>query len=162
MAPVVLAAPLDEISARARPYPAWLLPEGGTGLCLFAAAFQGHNDAIHMARMEMVVTLVDVDVPKLNDMAGLYPEWENIASDAWRYAKISRGIGRQWDVVSVDTWTGDLERRSLDSLDLWCSLARKAVTVTHTVGSDFEVPDGWDAGFFPRTDKVNWLVLTRA
>ena len=52
--------------------------------------------------------------------------------------------------------------RSLASLELWCSLARDVVTVTHTPGAPYEVPDGWNGFLFPRNDRVNWLVLIRA
>jgi hypothetical protein len=34
--------------------------------------------------------------------------------------------------------------------------------VTHTPGAPYEVPDGWRDELFPRNDRVNWLVLTRA
>lgn len=161
----VLGPPLDAISREARPYPAYLLPEGGTGLCLFAAAFLGHNDAIHMARQEMFVTCIDEDAERLTEMAEIYYEgghaFAGIIGDAWSYAEQWQRGDAQFDVVSCDTWTGDLERRSLDSLDLWCSLARNAVTVTHSNGSAYTVPDGWTDMLFPRSSDVNWLVLTR-
>lgn len=157
----VLERPLDAISREARPYPAYLLPERGTGLCLFAAAFLGHNDAIHMARAEMDITIVDTDAARLRDMQQLY-QCSMHAGDAWEFAGFMAGQFAQWDVVSVDNFTGDAERRSLASLDLWCSLARTAVTVTHSNGSDYVVPDGWTDGLFERSSDVNWLVLTRA
>ena len=156
----VLEPPLDAISRVARPYPAYLLPEGGTGLCLFAAAFLGHNDAIHMARAEMTVTLVDIS-ERVMEMAHIY-DADYYYGDAWGFAEYNARSGESWDVVSVDTFTGDTERRSLDSLDLWCSLARTAVTVTHSNGSEYVTPDGWTDELFPRSSDVNWLVLTRA
>lgn len=158
----VLAPPLDAISAQAREYPAYLLPHRGTGLCLFAAAFLGHNDAIHMARAEMELDLVDTDRARLVHMGLLYDGARVWHQDAWEFAEAMRGQADPWDVVSVDTFTGDAERRSLDSLELWCSLARAVVTVTHSSGSGYVVPDGWEAVLFPRSEFVNWLVLTHA
>lgn len=158
----VLEAPLAAISLVARPYPAYLLPEGGTGLCLFAAAFLGHNDAIHMARMEMEISLVDLD-PKVQQMGDTYWPYVKMAhvGDAWEFAEWAYDEGMEWDVVSADTFTGEAERKSLDSLGLWCSLARNAVTVTHSNGSDYTVPKGWTGELFARSSDVNWLVLTR-
>lgn len=158
----VLEAPLDAISREARPYPAYLLDGCETGLCLFAAAFLGHNDAIHMARAEMTVACVDVDGPRLREMRDLFPaDWLWYFDDAWGFAQEAKLLSIEWDAVSVDTFTGDAERRSLDSLELWCSLARKVVTVTHCAGSEYVVPDGWQDGLFERATGVNWLVLTR-
>ncbi len=159
----VLEAPLDAISRQAREYPAYLLREQGDGLCLFAARFYGVNDAIHMARAEMNLTLVDLSARVL-EMGGMYGCAAYVA-DAWEFAETMRAEGAVWDNVSVDTYTGDLMRRSLESLDLWCSLARESVTVTHTTGEEFVVPDGWaDVGLFERNPRngVSWLVLTRA
>lgn len=158
----VLAAPLDRISAQARPYPADMLPVGGTGLCLFAAAFLGVNDAIHMARKDMRVTCVDYDRFRLDKMAPLYPEdWRFVLEDAWIFASRASHFGQQWDVVSIDTFTGDATDRSLESLELWCSLARKAVTATTTrhQGLDVVAPTGWRSSLFPRSNMADWLVL---
>jgi hypothetical protein len=159
MAPVVLDGPLAEVSRNARAYPVHLLREGGTGLCLFAARFYGVNDAVHMARNQMELTLVDIS-PRVQEMAGMYGA-EAWLGDAWEFAEAT---SRQWDAVSVDTYTGDAARRSLDSLDLWCSLARDVVTATHVLGMDYTVPKGWTDSLFERnaTNGVNWLVLTRA
>lgn len=158
MAPVVLDGRLGEISAEARVYPAHLLREGGTGLCLFAARFYGVNDAIHMARARMDLTLVDTS-ERLHEMGKIYGYVEHWVGDAWEFAERSQ---RQWDAVSCDTFTGDPMTRSLASLELWCSLARDVVTVTHTPHAPYVVPDGWKGWLFPRNDRVNWLVLERA
>lgn len=159
MAPVVLDGRLGEISAEARPYPSHLLREGGTGLCLFAARFWGVNDAILMARQSMDITLVDTS-ERVLEMAEMYA-CDSTLGDAWDFAESAIG-GEQWDAVSADTFTGDPMTRSLASLDLWCSLARDVVTVTHTPGAPYEVPDGWTGWLFPRNERVNWLVLERA
>ena len=159
MAPVVLDGQLGEISAEARVYPAHLLREGGTGLCLFAARFYGVNDAIHMKRNSMELMLVDTS-PRVAEMADIYGcDFE--VGDAWDYAEYAAMNGHQWDAVCCDTFTGDPMTRSLNSLELWCSLARDVVTVTHTPGAPYDVPDGWKGWLFPRNDRVNWLVLER-
>lgn len=149
----------------ARPYPTHLLEGCETGLVLFAAAFLGHNDAIHFAEAGLETTCVDLDAERLQRaMEPLYPaEWLFFPMDAWNYAECACREGVSWDVVSCDTWTGDLMHRSLDSLDLWCSLARKAVTVTLTVGATYTLPEGWvDSELYERAPGVYWLVLTRA
>lgn len=156
----VLAPPLNEIEAC--PYPADLLPEGGTALALFAAGFLGSNDSIHFARKDMLVLCVDTDSKRLDMMADLYPDdWVFFAGDAWGFAEVAKWRGSMWDVVSVDTFLGDATKRSLQTLDLWCSLARKMVTVTIRRGQEYTVPEGWRAQIFPRSPVASWLVLQR-
>jgi hypothetical protein len=161
MAPVVLEGRLAELSAEARAYPVHLLRDGGTGLCLFAARFYGVNDAINMKRNNMDLTLVDTS-DRVFEMGDIYG-CPGYLCDAWDYAEAWREKERQWDAVSVDTYTGDICRRSLDSLELWCSLARDVVTATHVLGMPYTVPAGWSDSLFDRNPKngVNWLVLTR-
>lgn len=160
MAPVALDGRLGELAREARVYPSHLLREGGEGLCLFAARFYGVNDAITMARNEMALCLVDIS-DRVLELRSLYGA-EVHQGDAWELAEHWRDEGRTWDAVSCDTYTGDPMTRSLASLDLWCSLARDVVTVTHTSGAAYVVPDGWKGWLFPRNDRVNWLVLERA
>ena len=162
MAPVVLDGRLGEIAAEARDYPVHYLREGGTGLCLFAARFWGVNDAIHMARNNMRLDLVDTS-ERVVEMADIYGCMFH-HGDAWQFAESMSADGVQWDAVSCDTYTGDAEHRSMTTLELWCSLARDVVTVTHVLGTPYEVPDGWKAELFPRNDRetVFWLVLTPA
>lgn len=159
----VLAPPLDAVSRRARPYPAHLLPRNGTGLLLFAAAYQGHNDAIHMARADMTCTCVDRDPHQLRRMRRLYPlEWLFVHADAWEYAADAATHGHSWSAVSVDTYLGDATDRSLASLDLWCSIADSLLTATIEQEQTVEPPAGWQQTRFPRTAGVDWLVLTHA
>jgi hypothetical protein len=161
--PVVLAPPLDEISKRARPYPAHLLQDCGSGLVLFAAAFQGHNDAIHFARHQLITTCVDTDGERLAGMRELYPpDWSFTVADAWEYAQHAYAVGASWDAVSVDTFTGADTARSLDSLDLWLSVARKVVTCTITPleWRDF-ARAGWLTYTWERSEIASWLVLEK-
>jgi hypothetical protein len=154
-----------EISTDARAYPADLLPEGGTALALFAAAFLGANDAIHFARKDMYGTCVDIDEkPAKREMAAcctrtawIVPRMRTRGS----IASASRACLGKWDVVSVDTFLGDATERSLASLDLWCSLAPKMVTATISADRTTPSPNGWRAQIFPRSAVASWLVLQR-
>jgi hypothetical protein len=162
MAPLMLEGRMGELSREARVYPAHLLREAGTGLCLFAARFYGVNDAIHMARQDMTLTLVDTS-DRVLEMADLYgPDATAHHGDAWELAELWAKQRRTWNAVSCDTFTGDPMTRSLNSLELWCKLAKDVVTVTHVPGAPYTVPDGWKGWLFPRNDRVNWLVLERA
>lgn len=157
----VLSAPLERVARNAADYPSGLLREGGKALCLFAARFYGVNDAIHMARKSMVLTLVDTS-DRVLEMAEMY-ECAKVQTDAWRFAEWSRGQRESWDAVSVDCYTGDANKRALGDLELWCALARDVVTVTHVNGQKYRVPDGWTDSLFPRKPRsgISWLVLER-
>lgn len=161
----VLEPPLDQLSAVARPYPAHLLDDCQTGLVLFAAAFRGHNDAIHFARRQLHTTCVDRDAHRLAEMSEVYPpDWEFAAEDAWEYATHAYLTGRTWDAVSVDTFTGDATDLSIRTLDLWCSVANRLVTATirNDDADKAWTPDGWRmTPLFPRSATVSWLVLRR-
>jgi len=158
---------LEHIAQAARPYPVSSLAELNSGLCLFAAAFLGHNDAIHFAEAGLRGTAVDINRERLAEMEALYPdEWDFWAEDAWAFADFARRAGRTWDVVSADTFTGDATLRSITHLDAWTSLARRLVTATIT---DAEipllrtaVPDGWEAWIVIRAKGIYWLALERA
>ena len=153
---------LEHVAMQARPYPVHLLKGCETGLVLFAAAFLGHNDAIHFAEAGMTCECVDVDGDRLDEMRELYPDdWAFYEADAWTYAQAAQREELTWDVISADTFTGSVMRRSLDSLELWTSLARRVVTATYTAGEAYEVPKGWQGELFHRAALVYWLVLTR-
>lgn len=126
---------------------------------MFAARFYGVNDAIHMRRNAMDLWLVDTS-DRVLEMAEIY-DCTGVIQDAWQFAEWARDNDMAWDAVACDTFTGDPMTRSLNSLELWCSLARDVVTVTHTPHAPYTVPDGWKGWLFPRNDRVNWLVLER-
>jgi hypothetical protein len=153
---------LEHVAMEARPYPTYLLETAETGLCLFSAAFMGHNDVVHFALEDVRTTCVDVDAEKLDAMAALYPDdWAFVCADAWEFAKDAAENGVRWDVVSVDTFRGNATERSLANLDVWCAIADKAVVATLEDGQTHEVPEGWSAQLFRRNSEVFWLVLTR-
>lgn len=156
---------IEHVAMRARPYPAEKLAGLETGLVLFAAAFEGHNDAIHFALAELETTCVDVDGDRLARMAQIYPRsWKWAVDDAFRYAEDARALGERWDAVSVDTFTGDTMARSLESLELWTAIANRLVTATITAdAAGVAVPwlEGWVSSLYPRSTDVYWLVLER-
>lgn len=157
----VLGAPLDGLSREARPYPADMLNGCDTGLCLFAAAFLGVNDAIHFARHNIQTVCVDLNAERIGQMETIYPQdWEFLVDDAWAFAGAITGA-YTFDAVSVDSFLGDATDRSLTTLELWCSLASKCVTVTIPAGASPAAPAGWKSYEFPRSTRASWLVLQR-
>jgi hypothetical protein len=160
---VVQSERFKEVNMQARPYPSYLLPEEGTALCLFAAAFFGWNDGIHMIRAGLTCDFVDYDRERLWEMASIYPEGHAFyVEDAWAFAARAALNGREWDVVTVDPFFDDAAERALRDLGLWTTIATKLLTLT--VHSDHE-PDeieGWNSSLFPRSDRTSWLVMTRA
>lgn len=156
------APSLVDIQMRARIYPSYLLPCGGTALSLFCAGYHGWNDTIHFQRQHMTTTCVDTDKDKLWEMATVYPAgWEFVVEDAWKFADYSAEDGRMWDVVSVDTYLGDATDRSLADLSVWTRLARELVTVTAPLHGSVDPPNGWRAFAFPRSTSAEWMVLQR-
>jgi hypothetical protein len=164
MSELVMSDRLRRISRHARVYPGWLLPYGGTGLILFAAAFYGRNDAIHFARKHMACDCVDVDATNLNRMRAVYPDTFTFHhGDAWEFATGAAGRCESWDVVSVDPFLGDAAARASDTINLWCRLACHLVTLT--IEKDqvetIDIPAGWAGDYLPRTldGRVGWLIL---
>jgi hypothetical protein len=156
-------ASFDALNHNAQPYPSFLLPkDGGTALSLFAAGFWGWNDGIHLIRADLTVDFVDIDADRLLEMASLMPEGHAFhVDDAYDFASRAAMEGREWDVVSVDPFMGHMQERSWEMLYLWLTVARKMLTLT--VKSDVELPedDSWTASYFPRNERVGWLVMRR-
>jgi len=164
LAGVVSYPTLEHVAAQARPYPVHLFEGCETGLVLFAAAFLGHNDAIHFAEAGLRTTCVDIDGDRLEEMRDIYPsDWSFRGQDAFRFAELRREDAERWDVVSADPFTGEAMHRTIESLDLWCSLARKAavVGITRVLLDSYTTPEGWRSSLFHRTNDIYWLVLER-
>ncbi len=161
--------PLERVRIYAGEYPTHLLEGCERGLLLFGAAFLGLNDGIHMLDAGLACTVVDIDPVKLTEMWEAYPKecgWTFLHDDAWEYAEkaelaIGAGLLEPFDVVSVDSWTGTMEQRVNDSLPLWCSLAKKFVTVMIGYGASFTAPVGWTFTILPRSPRARWLILER-
>lgn len=155
---------LEHVAIDASVFPIDVLEGAESGLVLFAAAFLGRNDAIHYAEAGVPdVTLVDIDGERLEEMRALYrsPSWEWLERDAFAFAREAREAGRVWDVVSVDTFTGEALERSVGDLEAWTSIARRAVVVTSRRTSAYVIPDGWRSRRVKRSVLVEWLVLER-
>lgn len=154
---------LEHVALEKRPYPADLLAGCKSGLVLFAAAFLGHNDAIHFAEAGVPdVTLVDVDGPRLDEMQELYrdPSWNFREDDAFEFARVARAAGLRWDAVSVDPFSGAALERTLVDLSQWTALASRLVAVTLTRGEVYVVPRGWRRlRVVERSSSAYWLVL---
>lgn len=161
---VVSYPTLTDVAMESRPYPTELLEGCKTGLVLFAAAFMGHNDAIHFAEAGIRTTCVDIADERMWEMRKLYPRnWSFVTSDAWYFAKAAQDMEAKYDAVSADTFTGDAMYRSLDSLELWTSLANKVVTATVTLKAtdSYRTPAGWWGSLYHRANDIYWLVLQR-
>jgi hypothetical protein len=160
---IVKPETFDALNREAQPYPSFLLPkDGGTALSLFAAGFWGWNDGIHLIRAGLTIDFVDTDADKLFEMALLMPEGHAFhVDDAYDFASRAAMEGREWDVVSVDPFMGHMQERSWEMLYFWLTVARKMLTLT--VKSDVELPedDPWTASYFPRNERVGWLVMRR-
>jgi extradiol dioxygenase family protein len=161
-APPITYATLEHVAQERRPYPTELLEGAETALCMFSAAFLGHNAEIHFAEAGIKTTCVDIDGPRLDEMKQLYPDdWQFVLEDAWQFAERAASVDVKWDIVSVDTFRGNATERSLTTLELWCSIANKAVLATLEIGQTYDTPEGWQADTFQRNREVFWLVLTR-
>jgi hypothetical protein len=156
---------LEHVAMEARPYPTRVLEGAETGLVLFAAAFLGHNDAIHFAEAGARGFCVDRDGERLAQMARLYPDdWQWAVDDVWKFAEAARTLGEQWDVVSADPWT-DAFQAVADRAELLCSLARRAVTIGTGARTNVTPPAGWRITEVVERSSfrggVNWTVLER-
>jgi len=162
--PVTEAPALAHLAQNARPFPFAQLEECETGLCLFASAFYGVNDAIHFAMSGVDTTCVDRDGEKLNAMREVYPpEWTFVRADAWTFAEAARDLELSWDAVCVDPFTGDAMDRSMQTLDLWLSLADR-VLIAGTDVFPFAAPAAWNVAvkYVRRSALAYWLVLERS
>lgn len=157
------AMTLEHVAMDAKAFPRQNLAGCETGLVLFCGAFLGVNDAIHFAQAGIPTVCVDTNAESLAVMRELYPEeWEFVQSDAWKYAAAARDLGLTWDAVSVDTWTGDQSRRSMESLELWTAITERFLAVTVGARDTWETPAGWHSWTIERSPTADWLCLERA
>lgn len=153
----------DQLNRSAQPYPSFLIPEDATtGLSLFAAGFWGWNDGIHLIRAGLTCDFVDTDSHKLWEMATLMPEGHAFhVQDAFTFAEHAAIEGREWDVVSVDPFMGDMAEKAWEAFYLWLTIARRMVTVTVKSDTNLNAPDGWTTSVFPRNHRAAWMVMRR-
>jgi hypothetical protein len=164
---VAVTETLAEVRAgsSARVFPVDVLDGCSTALVLFAAAFNGRNDAVHVAGAGLHATCVDVDEDRLAEMEGIYPAaWEFRVRDAFAFARAWRTGGRRWDVVTVDCPTNLFDRCAAE-VELWCAVASQAVVLGCARGQAVVAPEGWGAaGRVERSGYlggVDWMVLKR-
>lgn len=143
-------------------FPHAILAGCETALVVFAAHFRGVQDAYWIAEAGLTATCVDMDRQKLEDMEPMYPsDWEFVEADAYEWAVQP---GRQWDVVTLDPWSGQFQRCA-DNISAWCRLARHAVVLGTGLSTDVEAPTGWTVTDRRRRSDydggVFWTVLER-
>lgn len=136
-----------------------------TALCLFSAMWHGRQDVYWLAKAGLTGTCVDLDGARLSEMAAVYPAgWEFVQEDVFEFAGATE---REWDVVTLDPWTGQFERCA-DLLPVWAGLARRVVVLGH---GNYrlrvpEAPEGWRlVDRFKRSDfkgGIYWLVFAHA
>jgi hypothetical protein len=146
---VVAVVTMDTIRATSnrRAFPREILEGSETALVLFAAAFHGGQDAIHVADAGMTATCVDTDAEKLGEMVLAYPEgWEYVTGDVFTYTSITE---RTWDVVTLDPPSNQFQSVA-DALPLWCELAKHAVLLGVGHDTTVTVPPGW------QTAELRW------
>lgn len=144
-----------------RAYPRHILEGCESALVLFAAAFDGRQDAYWIAEAGMRATCVDIR--SMNRMSRLYPAvWEFIEADAFEFCETTGG---QWDIVSIDCPSGAFQQCA-DMVGLWCDLARVAVILGNGLDVLVHPPAGWRLTEMRRRSDfrggVYWAVLERA
>lgn len=143
------------------PFPDYPLRAARTGLVLFAAAFQGRQDAYWFAHYGVRTTCVDTDAAGLAKMRELYPsDWEFVHDDAWDFA---RGANAHvWDVVSLDPFT-NLFQLVADSIHEWTRLATRYVVMGCGVHTRVVAPGGWKVVDMVKRSQfhggIYWAVL---
>lgn len=143
------------------PYPVWALKGCNTALIVFASEFGGMNDAAWIAEAGLTATCVDINADKLEAMKPNYPDdWSYICTDAYTLPSSLR-----YDVVSLDPFTNHFQKCA-DNIDLWCSIARRAVIIGTGTDTVIKSPQGWiQTDCVKRTDYqggVYWNVLEPA
>ena len=139
-----------------------------TALCLFSAEWLGMQDDYWIAQAGLRGTCVDLNGDNLGRMRELYPAaWEFVTDDAYEFAQRAVEAGSQWDVVTLDPWTGQFQQCA-DLLPTWATLARRVVVLGHGHYrlTRPEAPEGWRLAFdIKRSDYkggIYWLVFTKA
>lgn len=142
-------------------FPRHLLDRCQDALVLFAAGFDGRQDAYWVNEAGVDATCVDIRT--LDRMRQLYPAtWEFVQGEAFAFA---RATERQWDLVTVDCPSG-MFALCAEHVALFCHLARVAVVLGNGLGVKVTPPAGWKVTEKRRRSNfrggVYWLVLEHA
>ena len=127
-------------------YPGQVVVDAGceTALCLFSAEWLGKQDVYWLVKHGLEVHCVDINGDNLERMRELYPDgFLFTEADVFEFAAEAVEQGYEWDVVTLDPWTGQFGRCA-ELLDTWTALARKVVVLGH--GNYRAVPpeaEGW-------------------
>lgn len=159
---------IEQLREKAAPeiFPQDVLDGAKTGLVLFAGGFHGIQDAIWFQEHDIRTTCVDIRPEGLAEMAAIYPtDWEWVVADAYDWIVKQKWQGRRWDVISIDSPTGQFNVTA-GLIHLWCSIADMAVVLGCSSRQEFKmVPDGWELHERIRRSAyaggVDWAVFTR-
>jgi hypothetical protein len=142
-------------------------PKAETALCLFCAEWLGMQDAYWVAKAGLVGACVDLQADKLQQMEDVYPEgWAFVEADVYEFAEHAVGMEMEWDVVTLDPWTGQFDQCA-KLIDTWTALASEVVVLGHGNYrlTPPEAPKGWTlAETIKRSDYkggIYWLVFTK-
>jgi hypothetical protein len=164
------------LDAESQVYPRELLEECNSVLLAFCSGRMGAADG-HWVRQAGIkdVTCLDWDEKTLEPFRAEYPsEWTYVQADAFQWAE-DKAWGNseafQWDLVSADM-PSQYADRMVDSLSLWCALARRYVVATLMesllLAAATRLPTGWRAREVLKRNEHEdgrvwcWLVLERA
>lgn len=120
---------LAEIRAAADPrtFPTELLRGARSAACFYCAAFGGRQDVIHVADAGVPeALLVDTDGARLGEMLPYLeaaPGWSIRCQDAIECARNLADVGRKFDVVILDPFTGDSMARAMNSIQDFLTIA---------------------------------------
>lgn len=117
---------LESVAAAANfvRFPLRLVANTNTAACFFCAAYLGRNDVafVHAAGARRI-TLIDLDIQKMNQMEAIYPNVrEVIRGGAFATAEGMLAEGRRFDLVVCDPWGGATVRMATDAFELFYGL----------------------------------------
>lgn len=119
----------DERIAREARFPVYALDGVTSAACFFCAGFLGKNVEEHVRNAGIRdVVAVDADAAKIERMRPAYPGWTFVAGDAYEAAAGLRAVDRNFDIVTVDSDTTQMQT-VLDDLEGWKALASKWLVV---------------------------------
>lgn len=122
-------------------FPRWILDGCKDALVLFAAAFNGRQDAYWIAQAGLRAVCVDVRRESILEMRKMYPsDWQFMVCDVYDLAAIDDGS--TFDVVTVDCPSGHFERCA-GLINVWCRLANRYVVLGTGSAVMIEPPHGW-------------------
>ena len=141
-------------------FPTAYLEGLSSALVLFAAAFNGKQDACWIEEAGLTATCLDVSEDAIAKMKPLYPpDWEFVVGNAYEFSS-----HRWWDIVTVDCPSGQFDRAATQ-IGRWCDLARYVVMLGTGTDTVVGAPEDWSVTEVVRRSSydggVYWTVLER-